>query len=119
VAEPRRYILPVGRPMTTADGTFDGIAVATVTPESFRSFLGTLDIGKDGVITVLHPEGSVLFRIPSTSDPIGESANGQFAVRLVSSVTVMPDLGLTASTLGSSICSRLGKAPGVDCAIAV
>ncbi len=74
VAGPKQYIIPVGRPLTTADGAFDGILVATVLPETYRAFFRTLDVGADGVISVLHPDGVVLFREPSASNPINEGA---------------------------------------------
>ncbi len=74
VVEPRRYIIPVGRPLTTDDGRFDGMVVATVSPEAYRTFFTTLDVGRDGVISVLHPDGVVLFREPSTTNPINEAA---------------------------------------------
>jgi len=74
VVEPKRYIIPVGRPLTTADGAFDGMVVATVIPDAYRAFLSTLGVGRDGVITVLHPDGVILFREPSASDPINEPA---------------------------------------------
>jgi signal transduction histidine kinase/ActR/RegA family two-component response regulator len=74
VTEPKPYILPIGRPLTTAEGKFDGLVVATVLPEAFRAFFKTLDVGSDGVITVLHPDGVVLFREPSATNPINEGA---------------------------------------------
>jgi signal transduction histidine kinase/ActR/RegA family two-component response regulator len=74
VVEPRRYIIPVGRPLTTAGGRFDGMVVATVSPEAYRTFFNTLDVGRDGVISVLHPDGVVLFREPSTTNPINQAA---------------------------------------------
>ena len=74
VVEPKQYVIPVGRPLTTTDGAFDGIVVATVLPETYRAFFKTLDVGTDGVISVLHPDGVVLFREPSTRNPINEGA---------------------------------------------
>ena len=74
VVQPKQYVIPVGRPLTTTEGAFDGILVATVLPETYRAFFKTLDVGTDGVISVLHPDGVVLFREPSTVDPINELA---------------------------------------------
>jgi signal transduction histidine kinase len=72
----RRYILPIGRPLRTASGAFDGVVVTTFDPNSFRQFFRTLDIGRAGVISVLHAGGVVVFREPSIADPIGQSAEG-------------------------------------------
>jgi signal transduction histidine kinase len=74
VAQPRRYLLPIGRPLMTADGTFDGMIVATMLPDSYREFFKTVDVGNNGIIWVFHPDGVVIFREPSTSDPINQTA---------------------------------------------
>jgi signal transduction histidine kinase/ActR/RegA family two-component response regulator len=71
-----RFILPIGRRLTTRSGKFDGVVVTAFEPDSFRKFFRTLDIGAEGVITVLHRDGVVVFREPSTADPIGQSAEG-------------------------------------------
>jgi signal transduction histidine kinase len=72
--EPREYIIPIGRPLLTAAGQFDGLLVATVMPQAYRTFFGTIDVGIDGVISVLHPDGVVLFREPSETSRINEAA---------------------------------------------
>jgi signal transduction histidine kinase/CheY-like chemotaxis protein len=74
ITQPAQFLIPIGRRLTTADGRFAGMVVATVLPESFRTFFGTLDLGRGGVITVFHPDGVILFREPSTSNPINEAA---------------------------------------------
>ncbi|MEO6214282.1 MAG: ATP-binding protein [Vicinamibacterales bacterium] len=71
---PNRYVVPVARRLETPAGTFDGIVVAVVMPEAFRAFFRSVDVGTGGVISVFHPDGVVLFREPSTEDPLGESA---------------------------------------------
>ena len=72
----RAYIMPFGRPLFDNDGRFDGILVATVLPEAYRAFFKTLDVGTDGIISVLHPDGVVLFREPSPTSHINETAAG-------------------------------------------
>jgi len=74
ITPPVQFIIPVGRPLTKPDGAFDGILVATVLPETYRAFFKTLDVGPDGVISVLHPDGVVLFREPSETNPINAAA---------------------------------------------
>jgi signal transduction histidine kinase/ActR/RegA family two-component response regulator len=76
VAGSKPYLIPLGRPLTTSDGRFDGMLVATVLPEAYREFFKTLDVGTGGIISVLHPDGVVLFREPSSSNPINETAEG-------------------------------------------
>jgi signal transduction histidine kinase len=72
--EPKQYLIPVGRRLTTKDGAFDGIVAITFTPAALRDFFGTIDVGAGGTVWVLHPDGFVLFREPSRANPIGESS---------------------------------------------
>jgi signal transduction histidine kinase/ActR/RegA family two-component response regulator len=71
---PRRMIIPFGRRLVGADGTFEGTVVATATPEDSRRFFRTVDVGASGYVWVFHPAGVVLFREPSADDPIGEAS---------------------------------------------
>ena len=73
---PRRYLIPIGRRLLTADGQFDGTVVAVVMPEVFREFLRTIDVGNLGRISVFHPDGVVVFREPSDVDAMGQPAAG-------------------------------------------
>lgn len=74
--QPRRFLIPIGRRLATDDGTFDGTVVAVVMPEAFREFFRTVDVGDEGIVSVFHPDGVVLFREPSDADPMGEAATG-------------------------------------------
>jgi PAS domain S-box-containing protein len=69
-----RLLLPFGRPLAGAEGAFAGMVVAVLEPERLREFYRSVDVGPKGAITVLHPEGIVLFREPSSQDPIGQPA---------------------------------------------
>src|SRR6266540_6896301 len=75
VVEPKQYLIPVTRRLTKDDGTFDGVIVATFSPELPRGFLHTVDVGERGSIWAFHPAGFVLFREPSNSDPLGQTAS--------------------------------------------
>jgi signal transduction histidine kinase len=81
-SEPRQYLIPVGRPLTTAAGKFDGMLVATVTPQAYRTFFKTIDVGTHGAIAVLHPDGVVLFREPSETNRINEAAGDDPLLKL-------------------------------------
>ena len=74
VTTPRQFIIPIGRRLLDTSGAFDGTAVATMQPESYRQFFRTIDLGPGGIITVFHPDGVVLFREPSAANPINEEA---------------------------------------------
>jgi hypothetical protein len=69
--ETRRYILPVGRRLTKAGGRFDGVIVTTFEIQEFLKFFGTVDVGRNGVISVFHPTGTIIFRVP------GSASSGQ------------------------------------------
>jgi len=78
-----RYVLPVGRRLTTASDAFDGVVVTTFEPDSFRKFFQTVDVGRQGVISVIHRDGVVVFREPSEGNPIGQSAAGDPLLRVL------------------------------------
>ena len=69
----QQYIVPVARRLLNDGGRFDGIVVATIIPAGYREFIRSINVGQEGNISVLHPDGVVLFREPSTSDPMNES----------------------------------------------
>jgi PAS domain S-box-containing protein len=69
-----QWVIPFGRRLTGPDGKFAGIIVATLEPSRLRAFYQTIDVGRTGFISVLHPEKAVLFRVPSPTDSMGESA---------------------------------------------
>ena len=74
LSEPKQFIIPVARRLTTKDGAFDGIVAITFTPAALRAFFRTIDVGNGGAVWVMHPSGSVLVREPSDANPIGESS---------------------------------------------
>jgi signal transduction histidine kinase/ActR/RegA family two-component response regulator len=65
----QRIIIPLGRALVAADGSFQGVVVATLVPEAFRDFYKSVDVGHGGLIWVMHSTGLVFFREPSTADP--------------------------------------------------
>jgi signal transduction histidine kinase len=74
VTQPRQYVIPVGRRLTTGEGRFDGTVVAVLFPDRYRDFFRTANVGRAGMTWVFHPEGVVLFREPSETNPINEAA---------------------------------------------
>lgn len=74
LASDSQYIIPVGRRLIDDAGEFDGAAVATLLPENYRQFISKVVVGPRGQIMVLHPDGVVLFREPSVTNPINEAA---------------------------------------------
>ena len=80
--DPVQHIVPVGRRLLTPAGAFDGTIVVSVIPERYRQFFETINVGPEGTIWVLHPDGAVLFRAPSRTNPINEPARGNVLLTL-------------------------------------
>jgi PAS domain S-box-containing protein len=67
-------LVPLGRRLQTADGRFAGAIVATLEPDRLRGFYRSVNVGPNGIISVMHPTGVLLFREPSPHDPTGQVA---------------------------------------------
>lgn len=67
-------LIPLGRRLEGPDGAFQGIAVVTLRLQQLREFYRSIDVGSGGLIRILHPDGKVLFREPSSANPIDEPA---------------------------------------------
>ena len=78
---PERWIVPVGRRLTTGDGRFEGIAVQVITPENFQPFFDSIRIGREGVIKLFHPGGALIIQRPGpgAAPPDGRPADLLFA----------------------------------------
>ena len=73
---PDGYLLPIGRRLTSRDGTVEGAVVASFLPQDLRRFFQNVSVGERGVVWVFHANGRVIFREPSPDDPIGTPAAG-------------------------------------------
>jgi signal transduction histidine kinase len=71
---PNGYLIPLGRRLTTADGTVEGVVVASFIPADLRRFFQSVDVGDRRVLWVFHEAGIVIAREPSAANPIGQSA---------------------------------------------
>ena len=69
-----QWLIPLGRRLPTADGSFAGVVVATLEPGRLAAFYRTVDVGRDGVIWLMHPAGYVLVRQPALPTSPGEPA---------------------------------------------
>jgi signal transduction histidine kinase len=74
--EPKQFLIPIARRLTTEAGVFEGVIVAAFIPAAPRGFFRTIDVGQGGAVWVFHPDGVVLFREPSTTDQLGDTAEG-------------------------------------------
>ncbi len=60
-------LVPLGRRITSLDGSFKGAVIATLELERLRDFYRSLEIGKSGIISILRPDGQLLFRHPQAN----------------------------------------------------
>ncbi|MFD1624957.1 PAS domain-containing protein [Azospirillum griseum] len=74
--------IAVSRRLTGPDGHFAGVAAAIIDLRRFTRFYASLDIGRQGFITLWHEDGAVLANsrpnVPTESDPY---ANARFLPR--------------------------------------
>ena len=66
------FIIPIGRRLVDSRRRLIGMVVASFVPTAPQPFLRSLDVGAQGAVWVLHPEGVVLYEEPSTVDRTGE-----------------------------------------------
>ena len=71
---PPQLVIPIGRRLIAANGTLDGVVVASFRPAAPRGFFRAVDVGERGTVWVFHPDAVVLFREPSADKATGESA---------------------------------------------
>jgi signal transduction histidine kinase/CheY-like chemotaxis protein len=76
LAEPRAFVIPIGRRLTGRDGTFDGLVVASFLPWTTHGFFQAIEAGERGIVWVFHESGPVLFREPASSATTGEAGKG-------------------------------------------
>jgi signal transduction histidine kinase len=113
-----QYIIPVGRRLLNDAGRFDGTVVATLIPEGYRQFIRSISVGQDGNISVIHPEGVVLFREPSAENPINEADQNNPLLALAA----RHESGIYRGTFGADprvFITSYRTVPGPDLIVAV
>ena len=65
------WIIPLSRRINHVDGSFAGVALASIRIAYFQNHYALLDIGKKGVITLALRNGTLLVRRPYLEDKIG------------------------------------------------
>jgi len=71
-----KWVIPVSRRINKPNGSFAGVAVATVDIDFFEAFYSTLDIGKAGAVALVTNDGVMLLRRPFSEKTIGKSMQG-------------------------------------------
>lgn len=65
------WVLTLSRRIDNPDGSFGGVAQASIPPRYFANFFGRFNIGQQGSITLLHKDGTLLSRYPYIENAIG------------------------------------------------
>jgi diguanylate cyclase (GGDEF)-like protein/PAS domain S-box-containing protein len=65
------WVIPVSRRFNKADGTFGGVAVATINPRYFQDLYDRLELGKDSAVVLATTDGTLLVRRPFVEANIG------------------------------------------------
>ncbi|MTW00781.1 sensor domain-containing diguanylate cyclase [Pseudoduganella ginsengisoli] len=68
-----KWVLPVSRRLNHKDGSFAGVALATIDMEYFREFYESLDVGKRGAVGLALNSGVLVLRVPYDGKRIGAS----------------------------------------------
>lgn len=68
-----KWILPISRRVDHADGSFAGIAVATINIDYFEDFYSSLNIGQAGAIALVLDTGTMIVRRPFDDSFIGKN----------------------------------------------
>ena len=71
-----RLLLPISRRINHADGSFAGVALATIHLDFFSKFYESLDIGKAGAVALVHENGTMMTRRPYSDDAPGRNMLG-------------------------------------------
>jgi hypothetical protein len=67
------WVIPVSRRVDNPDGTFAGVALATIKLDYFRSFYESIAIGRKGTIFLASDNGRFLLRLPFNEKEIGKN----------------------------------------------
>lgn len=71
-----RWIVTVSRRLDAPDGSFAGVALATLSTDAMQAFYATFDVGRQGIITLLTADGVAVARQPPDRAMIGTSVAG-------------------------------------------
>ncbi len=68
-----KWIIPVSRRLDKPDGSFGGVALATLDVDYFRRFYQSFDLGTRGAVALLSTSGTLMLRQPFDSTRVGGS----------------------------------------------
>ena len=78
-----KWVLPLSRRLEHADGSFAGVALATIDLNYFLKFYQDLDTGHDGVVSLFSSAGKIIIRFPHNPKYIGRDVTGSELFRTI------------------------------------
>ena len=66
------WFIGISRRIDKPDGTFAGVIVAALEPKYLQRFYESIDVGKEGTVALMQPDGTLMVRAPAREDKIGE-----------------------------------------------
>ncbi|NGZ86511.1 sensor domain-containing diguanylate cyclase [Duganella aceris] len=70
-----KWIMPVSRRIDKPDGSFGGVALATLDIDYFRRFYQSFDIGRRGAVALIANSGTLMLRQPYDGNRVGMRMN--------------------------------------------
>ncbi|WP_418120695.1 diguanylate cyclase [Variovorax sp. 350MFTsu5.1] len=71
-----RALVPISRRINHADGSFAGVALATIRIDFFVNFYASLDIGQAGALGLIREDGTMITRRPYSPSTAGRDMRG-------------------------------------------
>lgn len=68
-----KLLIPVSRRIDNPDGSFGGVALATIDVEFFGKFYDSLDIGEAGAVALILESGTMMTRRPFSVEMVGRN----------------------------------------------
>jgi diguanylate cyclase (GGDEF)-like protein len=79
------WVIPVSRRINHPDGSFAGVALATIQLDFFRKFHHSVDVGKAGTVVLLLESGTLVLRTPFDASLIGRDVSNGRIFQLIKS----------------------------------
>jgi len=70
------WVVPMSRRLQHPDGSFAGVALATVPIQYFQDYYNGFDLGKNGAVVLAMADGTLVTRRPFVASAIGASISG-------------------------------------------
>lgn len=66
------WFIGISRRIDNPDGSFGGVIVAALEPRYLQRFYESINVGKEGVVALMQPDGTLMVRAPATQNKIGQ-----------------------------------------------